>query len=281
MLGRLEGTLHTPIRHYALGVLSDDQPLSLRMPAKRLTGWEKLWHFLKREKGLAIGFPAFLGWSLTHPHDPLLLGLVTTAGVGYMASDFAANLASPRIGGLSYHDCGTGATQGSAQNITGATNASPIVFTIAAHGYTSNEKYRIASVGGNTNANGDRKITVVDANTFTAVDAYTGAAVNGNAAYTSGGTSTRMEGLADTALSAAAGTARVLGTPSNPAANQYRSIATIPFTSTLALVEWGLFSALTVGTMWDHRIFTAGVVNVSNGYSITFQYTLTIPAGGS
>jgi hypothetical protein len=125
-------------------------------------------------------------------------GLVTTAGVNYMATDFTSGLASPRIGAFQYHDCGTGTTA--------------------------------AAIG-------------------------------------------------DTALQTPAGTARVTGTASNPSANIYKTVATISFVSTLAITEWGLFSASTTGTLWDHRVFAA--VNVNSGDSIQFTYQLTIAAGGS
>jgi len=93
------------------------------------------------------------------------------------------------------------------------------------------------------------------------------------------GTGTTAAAIGDTALQTPAGTARVAGTASNPSANIYKSVATISFTSTLAITEWGLFSASTVGTLWDHRVFSA--INVNNGDSIQFTYQLTIAAGGS
>lgn len=93
------------------------------------------------------------------------------------------------------------------------------------------------------------------------------------------GTGTTAAAIGDTALQTPAGTARVSGTASNPSANIYKTVATISFTSTLAITEWGLFSASTVGTLWDHRVFAA--INVNNGDSIQFTYQLTIAAGGS
>lgn len=125
-------------------------------------------------------------------------GLVTTAGVTYMAADFTSGQASPRIGGFNYHDCGTGTTA--------------------------------ATVG-------------------------------------------------DTALQTPAGTARVAGAQSNPSGTVYKSVATISFISSLAITEWGLFSASTSGTLWDHRVFSA--INVNSGDSIQFTYQLTVNAGGS
>lgn len=93
------------------------------------------------------------------------------------------------------------------------------------------------------------------------------------------GTGTTAAAVGDTALQTPAGPARVTGTPSNPTANQYRSVATIAYTATLAITEWGLFSASTAGTLWDRRVFTA--INVVNGDSIQFTYTLTIASGGT
>lgn len=85
--------------------------------------------------------------------------------------------------------------------------------------------------------------------------------------------------VGDTAMENVTGVpARVSGTASNPTANQYRSVATVSFTSSLAITEWGLFSASTAGTLWDRRVFSA--INVVNGDSIQFTYTLTVNAGG-
>jgi hypothetical protein len=66
--------------------------------------------------------------------------------------------------------------------ITGATNASPIVITDIAHGYVSGQQAQIASVGGNTAANGTWTITVIDGSHFSLNGS------TGNGAYTSGGT---------------------------------------------------------------------------------------------
>jgi hypothetical protein len=126
-------------------------------------------------------------------------GIVTTAGVTYMASDFASGGATPTISGFKYHDCGT--------------NTSP------------------------------------------------------------------AEGIGNTALGTPWGGARVIGTPTNPTAQVYRSVATIAFNNTFGIVEWGLFSAATVGTLWDRRVFAA--INVVNGDSIQFTYNLTVNSGGT
>jgi hypothetical protein len=70
--------------------------------------------------------------------------------------------------------------------ITAATNASPIQITSTAHGYATGNVAVIASVGGNTAANGVWVVTVIDPNTFTLNGS------TGNGAYTSGGTSVRV-----------------------------------------------------------------------------------------
>lgn len=75
--------------------------------------------------------------------------------------------------------------------ITAATNASPIVITSTAHGLSTGDPVTVASVGGNTAANGDWVVTRVDANSFS-LDGSTG-----NDDYTSGGTATRLLKLAD------------------------------------------------------------------------------------
>lgn len=67
-------------------------------------------------------------------------------------------------------------------SITGATNATPIVVTSAAHGLTAGMSVTVASVGGNTAANGTFRVSAADTNTFT----LSGSA--GNGSYTSGGT---------------------------------------------------------------------------------------------
>lgn len=98
-----------------------------------------------------------------------------------------------------------------------------------------------------------------------------------NAKFHDCGTGTTAAAIGDTALQTAAGTARVSGTNTNPTGITMQSVATISFTSTLAITEWGLFTASTSTTLWDHKIFSA--VNVVNLDSIAFTYTLTGTAG--
>lgn len=67
--------------------------------------------------------------------------------------------------------------------IDDATNATPIVITSnSAHGLSTGDRVTVASVGGNTAANSDWQIVVIDATTFRLYGSV------GNGAYTSGGT---------------------------------------------------------------------------------------------
>jgi hypothetical protein len=66
--------------------------------------------------------------------------------------------------------------------VSGATNASPIVVTSPGHNLSSGTRVTLAGVSGNTGANGDFQVTVIDGNTFS-LDGSTG-----SGAYTSGGT---------------------------------------------------------------------------------------------
>lgn len=92
------------------------------------------------------------------------------------------------------------------------------------------------------------------------------------------GTGTTAEATGDTALVTPYGGSRGTGTKTKPLANKLQSVATINFTSTLAITEHGLFSATSAGTLWDRSVFSA--INVNNGDSIQFIYICTINSGG-
>jgi hypothetical protein len=78
-------------------------------------------------------------------------------------------------------------------NITGATNATPVVITIIGHGYEDGDTLLIAAVGGNTAANGYRLVQNATTDTFEITD-LDGVDIAGNGVYTSGGTATRYFG---------------------------------------------------------------------------------------
>jgi len=182
------------------GIISGDQRSLLTRIKATLFCWR--WAFRQKaatgNAPLGMSILVFLFYSLFDPYNLILFGIVTTAGVNYMASDFASGGVTPTISGMKFHDAGIGIT----------------------------------------------------------------AAVIG-----------------DTDIETTDGEARVAGTPTNPSANQYRSVATRSYSTTKAITEWGLFSAVSAGTLWDRRVFSA--INVVSGDSIQFTYTLTVNAGGT
>jgi hypothetical protein len=109
------------------------------------------------------------------------------------------------------------------------------------------------------------------------VDAFQNLVEIENMNWHASGTGVAAEDVANTTLGTETGS-RVSGTQSEPAANQYRTVATVPYSGTLAITEHGLFSANAAGTLWDRSVFTA--INVVNGDSIQFTYTLTVNSGG-
>lgn len=77
---------------------------------------------------------------------------------------------------------------GSAKTISAGTNASPAVFTSAAHGYSNGDVVIVGTATGLTNANGVQVITAVTTNTFELTGFVSGSIVNGNGTF--GGTVT-------------------------------------------------------------------------------------------
>lgn len=92
------------------------------------------------------------------------------------------------------------------------------------------------------------------------------------------GTGVNAEDQTDTVLQTPTGVARESGTKSQPAANQLRTVATITYDGSYAVVEHGIFSANSAGVLWDRTKFS--VINVDDTDQIEFTYTLTCTAGG-
>ena len=116
-------------------------------------------------------------------------------------------------------------------------------------------------------------VTDIVANMVTDTTAF------GDYKYHDCGTGSTAEANTQTALVTPFGGARVAGTQvagGTATAPTYTSVATISFTSTLAIVEHAIFNASTVGTMLDRSLFAA--INVVSGDSIQFSYILTINA---
>jgi hypothetical protein len=120
-----------------------------------------------------------------------------------------------------------------------------------------------------------RVITTVGAGYI--VDAFQNLTELENMNYHDSGTGTNSESAGDTGLQTPAGPSRVLGTQSEPTAVQYRTVATITYTTSQNITEHGIFSASTSGVLLDRSVFTA--IPVVNGSQIEFTYTLTVSTG--
>jgi len=106
----------------------------------------------------------------------------------------------------------------------------------------------------------------------------TGSADITNFKYHDSGTGSTAEAIGQTGLITPTGDARVTGSQSGATSKTYVTVATLPYTTTLAIVEHGIFSASSTGTLWDRSLFSA--VNVVNGDSIQFTYNLSLSDGG-
>jgi len=81
-----------------------------------------------------------------------------------------------------------------ALTIAGATNASPSVVNVTAHGLSVGDVIFVVGTTGNTAINGLRKVaTVPDSGHFTMTDFFTGSAVNGNGTTGGSPTATRVK----------------------------------------------------------------------------------------
>lgn len=102
--------------------------------------------------------------------------------------------------------------------------------------------------------------------------------VFGDFKYHDSGVGTTAEANGDTGIETTDGESRATGTQTESAANAYRSVGTISYTTSKAITEHGFFNDATTGTLMDRTVFSA--INVVNGDSIQFTYTLTLSAGG-
>lgn len=100
----------------------------------------------------------------------------------------------------------------------------------------------------------------------------------GDFKYHDSGVGTTAENAANTDMETTDGESRATGTQTEASATVYQSVGTIAYTTTKAITEHGLFNASTSGTLMDRTVFSA--INVVNGDSIQFTYSLTVSAGG-
>jgi hypothetical protein len=122
-----------------------------------------------------------------------------------------------------------------------------------------------------------RSVTTAFVN-FVTDQLQTETSVFGDFKFHDSGVGTTAENITDTAIETTDGESRVTGTQTESAANAYRSVGTIAYTTTKAITEHGLFNDVSAGTLMDRSVFSA--INVVNGDSVEFTYTLTISAGG-
>lgn len=101
--------------------------------------------------------------------------------------------------------------------------------------------------------------------------------VFGDFKFHDSGVGTTAENASDTAIETTDGEARATGTQTEASANQYRSVGTITYSTSKAITEHGLFNDASAGTLMDRSVFSA--INVVNGDSIQFTYTLTLNSG--
>lgn len=119
---------------------------------------------------------------------------------------------------------------------------------------------------------------VTDAGVAWLVDCLQGLATITDLNWHDSGTGNTAEAVGQTALVTPAGPARVAGTKTEPASNQYRTTATITYSSPATIAEHGLFTASTGPVLFDRSVWAGTAVLASE--SITYQYTLTVASGG-
>jgi len=123
---------------------------------------------------------------------------------------------------------------------------------------------------------GYRVVTTAFVN-FVTDQLQTETSVFGDFKYHDSGVGTTAENAADTAMETTDGESRATGTQTESAANAYRSVGTISYTTTKAITEHGLFNDASAGTLMDRTVFSA--INVVSGDACQYTYTLTLTAG--
>lgn len=109
------------------------------------------------------------------------------------------------------------------------------------------------------------------------VDSLQGSVEPENFKYHGMGTGNTAEAVGDTTLVTEVETRATGSQTEGSSANIYKTVGTITATDTRAIVEHGIFSASSSGTLLDRSVFSA--INLASGDSIQFTYELTLPAG--
>lgn len=166
-------------------------------------------------------------------------------------------------------DTDLGAAVGTTVAVSAATNASPIVLTTATNTFTAGQAVVVASVGGNTNANGTWEVSAATSTTVTLLNS------SGNAAYTSGGTVGPINKYRQQAN--ATGSAVVSG-------NQITYVATFGTTNgNFHWQEWGLTTgaaatnkqAVVPPTLLNHKIVDLGTKTSAASWTATATLSLS------
>ncbi len=101
----------------------------------------------------------------------------------------------------------------------------------------------------------------------------------GDFKYHDSGVGTTAADVTDTDIETTDGESRATGSQTEGAnPNEYVSVGTITYSTTKAITEHGLFNASSSGVLLDRHTFSA--INVVDGDSIQFTYTLEVTSGG-
>ncbi len=119
---------------------------------------------------------------------------------------------------------------------------------------------------------------VTNAGVAYVIDALQAAATIENLKYHASGTGGTAEDVGDTALVTEVDT-RVAGTQiEGSSANIYKTVATLTYSVARSIVEQGVLSASSAGTLFDRSVFTS--IPGDTDASIIFTFEWTLNAGG-
>lgn len=94
--------------------------------------------------------------------------------------------------------------------------------------------------------------------------------------YHGSGTDNTAESNSDTTLGTEVETRATGSQTEGATANIYKTVGTVTYTATRAIVEHGIFNASSSGTLMDRSVFST--INVDNNDSIEFTYEITFNA---
>lgn len=109
------------------------------------------------------------------------------------------------------------------------------------------------------------------------VDAFQNTVELENMKYHAIGTTNTAENVADTTMALEVESRATGTTTEGASANIYRTVGEVTTASARAVVEHGVFSAVSGGVLLDRSVFS--VINTGPGDSIEFTYELTLTAG--